>query len=137
MLHQLQKTNYWVLSGSVHFQSHVVGSSCQNLSGESREWQQVGSPACDSCSICCLTVYLTLTPIKLGGQVLSPWELKVLPCRALLIGQKKTTGSRQVSVEPNCNCTAGFNPTSQKQRGTQAVNPAALSGAKLSTALKS
>lgn len=32
------------LNVSVPFQSHVVGSSCQRLSGENREWQQVGSP---------------------------------------------------------------------------------------------
>lgn len=36
---------------------------------------------------------------KARGQVLSPWELKALPCRALLICQKKTIGPGQVLVE--------------------------------------
>lgn len=44
LLCQLQKTNYCFLNVLVDFQSHVVGSPCQRLTGESREWQQVGSP---------------------------------------------------------------------------------------------
>lgn len=42
---------------------------------------------------------LNLDTHKAGGQVLSPWELKVQPCRALLICQKKTIGPGQVLVE--------------------------------------
>lgn len=41
----VKKTNYCFLNISVYFQSHAVGSSCQRRSGESREQQQVGSPA--------------------------------------------------------------------------------------------
>lgn len=42
---------------------------------------------------------LNLDTHKDGGQVLLPWELKALPCRALFLCQKKTIGPGQALME--------------------------------------
>lgn len=76
--------------------SHLVRDSLVRTGNGSRSVLQ-----CFSWSLLNLLFdsLLNVDTYKAGGQVLLPWELKALPCRALLISQKKTIGPGQMLVE--------------------------------------